>query len=153
MAEPVVQSQTLPQSSSSVRESASPRGPETDTQPVAVLIGQKLPGIVQRTKRDIRSLAPAEILTLQRTIGNQAVLRLMASAGQHQGNGEVPRQSSPPNLYGAIRPPQPRQAKLTIGAPDDVYEKEADSVADEVMSNSSALQRQCAAAERNRVGP
>jgi hypothetical protein len=48
-----------------------------------------------------------EILFLQRTIGNQAVQRLMKS--------------------GAL------QAKLRIGAPGDVYEREADRVADAVM--------------------
>ena len=47
------------------------------------------------------------ILYLQRTIGNQAVSRLMKS--------------------GAL------QAKLRIGQPGDVYEQEADRVADEVM--------------------
>jgi hypothetical protein len=44
---------------------------------------------------------------LQRTIGNQAILRLMRSG----------------NL----------RAKLTVSRPDDIYEQEADSVADEVM--------------------
>ncbi len=48
-----------------------------------------------------------EILFLQRTIGNQAVQKLMKS--------------------GAL------QAKLMIGAPGDVYEQEADRVADAVM--------------------
>ncbi len=48
-----------------------------------------------------------QILFLQRTIGNQAVQKLMKS--------------------GAL------QAKLRIGAPDDVYEQEADRVAEAVM--------------------
>jgi Domain of unknown function (DUF4157) len=127
MAETIAPSQT-PAQSSSVRESVSPRGPETDVQPVAVPLGQNLPGILRRAKVDMGLLAPVEILTLQRTIGNQGVLRLLAGARQHQRNGEA------------------LQAKLTIGAPDDVYEKEADSVADQVMSNSSTLLRQGAAA-------
>ena len=127
MAETIAPSQT-PAQSSSVRESASPRGPETDVQPVAVPFGQNLSGILRRAKLDMGLLAPAEILTLQRTIGNQGVLRLLAGARQRQRNGEA------------------LQAKLTTGAPDDVYEKEADSVADQVMSNSSTLLRQGAAA-------
>lgn len=49
-----------------------------------------------------------QVLHLQRTIGNRAVNRLIRS--------------------GAI------QAKLTIGKPNDIYEKEADRVADRVMS-------------------
>ena len=47
------------------------------------------------------------ILFLQRTIGNQAVQRIIQS--------------------GAI------QAKLKIGQPDDIYEQEADRVAEQVM--------------------
>jgi outer membrane protein OmpA-like peptidoglycan-associated protein len=48
-----------------------------------------------------------QILFLQRTIGNQAVERLLKS--------------------GAI------QAKLTIGQPNDIYEQEADRVAEQIM--------------------
>jgi hypothetical protein len=119
MAETIAASQTPPQSSRP-RESASPRGPEIDLQPVALPFGQQIPGIVRRAKMDIRSLAPAEILTLQRTIGNQALLRLIAGS-------------------------QPLQPKLTLGARDDVYEKEADSVADEVMSQAiPKVHRKCA---------
>jgi hypothetical protein len=118
MAEAIAPSQTSPQSRG-VREPASPRGPETDVQPLAMSMGQQLPGILRRAKRNIGLLAPAEILTLQRTIGNHAVTRLIA------GHRTL-------------------QAKLTIGAPDDVYEKEADAVASQVMSRSSILQRKCA---------
>lgn len=57
------------------------------------------------------------ILTLQRTIGNQAVQKLFKS--------------------GVI------QAKLKIGQPNDIYEQEADRVADEVMQMPEPrLQRQ-----------
>ena len=48
-----------------------------------------------------------QVLYLQRTVGNQAVQRLFKS--------------------GVI------QAKLKIGEPEDIYEQEADRVADEVM--------------------
>ncbi|MGB8217848.1 MAG: DUF4157 domain-containing protein [Candidatus Methanoperedens sp.] len=71
-----------------------------------------------------------QILFLQRTIGNQAVQRLMKS--------------------GVL------QAKLRIGAPGDVYEQEADRVAEQVMrmpqvpefvysdrTTISPIQRQC----------
>ena len=63
---------------------------------------------MQRTYHS-RSVNPSvdRILFLQRTIGNQAVQRLIKS--------------------GAL------QAKLRIGQPGDVYEQEADRVADEVM--------------------
>ena len=63
---------------------------------------------VRRTKRLQPMDTPVDrILFLQRTVGNQAVSRLMRS--------------------GAL------QAKLSIGKPRDVYEQEADWVADAVM--------------------
>ena len=63
---------------------------------------------VRRTKRLQSMDTPADrILYLQRTAGNQAVSRFMKS--------------------GAF------QAKLRIGQPGDVYEQEANRVADEVM--------------------
>jgi len=59
------------------------------------------------------------ILQLQRAIGNQAVLQLLRS--------------------GMIQP------KLTISQPGDVYEQEADRIADEVMRMAEpTLQRACA---------
>ena len=63
---------------------------------------------IQRKKSSQQLKSPADrILFLQRTIGNQAVQRLIKS--------------------GAL------QLKLRIGQPGDVYEQEADRVADEVM--------------------
>ena len=59
------------------------------------------------------------LLNLQRSVGNQAVLRLMRS--------------------GALQP------KLAISQPGDVYEQEADRVAEQVMRMPSpTLQRACA---------
>jgi len=64
--------------------------------------------LVRRTERLQSMDTPVErILFLQKTAGNQAVSRLMKS--------------------GAL------QAKLMIGQPGDVYEQEADRVADAVM--------------------
>ena len=65
--------------------------------------------ISHKQKTGFRSNSPTvnRILYLQRTIGNQAVQRMVRS--------------------GAL------QAKLRIGQPGDVYEQEADRVADEVM--------------------
>ena len=64
-----------------------------------------------------RSSGPVEkILHLQRTIGNPAVLRLMRSGWF--------------------------QAKLNVSRPGDLYEREADRVADQVMRMPhSAIQR------------
>ena len=64
--------------------------------------------LVRRTERLQSMDTPVDrILYLQRTAGNQAVLRLMRS--------------------GAL------QAKLRIGQPGDMYEQEADRVADAVI--------------------
>ncbi|KAF5424757.1 hypothetical protein C5S42_12550 [Candidatus Methanomarinus sp.] len=63
---------------------------------------------VRRTERLQLMISPVDrILYLQRTVGNQAVSRLMKS--------------------GAL------QVKLRIGQPGDKYEQEADRVADAVM--------------------
>lgn len=62
---------------------------------------------IQRTKSSQQKNPADRILLLQRTIGNQAVQRLIKS--------------------GTL------QAKLRIGQPGDRYEQEADRVADEVM--------------------
>ena len=61
------------------------------------------------------------ILKLQQTIGNQSVQRLLCS-------GRL-------------------QAKLTISQPGDIYEQEADRVADQVMASASvpSIQRKCPA--------
>jgi hypothetical protein len=75
----------------------------------------------QKTSFRSQSSHVDRILYLQRTIGNQAVQRLIRS--------------------GAL------QAKLMIGQPGDVYELEADRVADEVMRMSEPhkfhIQRAC----------
>ena len=62
----------------------------------------------QRSGQFLSTNTPAEnVLQLQRTLGNQAVQGLFAS--------------------GAL------QAKLKISQPNDIYEQEADRVADQVM--------------------
>ncbi len=62
--------------------------------------------------------SPADrVQFLQRTIGNKAVQRLLKS--------------------GAL------QAKLKIGTPGDIYEQEADRVAEQVVYSMSPIQRKC----------
>lgn len=48
---------------------------------------------------------------------------------------------------------RPLQTKLTVGVPGDVYEREADQVADQVLSMRSApmIQRKCAACSQGRA--
>jgi hypothetical protein len=73
------------------------------------------PLLIQRAKADPSSLRADEVLTLQKTLGNQAVSRLLAGR-----NG------------------QRVQAKLTIGELGDKYEQEADQVAAEVVRQINA---------------
>jgi len=80
------------------------------------------------------------ILQLQRTIGNQAVLRLLRTGRVGQA------------LAGRILPPSRSviQPKLAVNRPDDEFEKEADHVADQVMrmpeleAPGNGVQRKCA---------
>jgi hypothetical protein len=70
--------------------------------------------------------------TMQRTHGNRATAGLLQAVSAHRGGAS--------GL--AI------QAKLTVGAPDDAFEREADRIADHVMRmpvGSATIQRACAA--------
>ena len=71
--------------------------------------------LVQQAKTDPRSLPAANISRLQRSIGNQAINRLIANA---------PARSV-------------LQTKLRVGPANDAYEQEADHVAAQVMSAPS----------------
>jgi len=63
--------------------------------------------MVQRAMAAPHALRPAELIAMQRTLGNRAV--------------------------GAMLGRQPVQAKLIVNAPGDKYEREADRVAEQVM--------------------
>jgi hypothetical protein len=102
---------------------------------------------------------PSSILNLQRTIGNQAVLRLLQSNAEernalltgtalpHRGHDFARIPISPPKA-GAL------QTKLAINKPGDEYEQEADRVAEQVMRmpaptpGSPASPPVCAACEQ-----
>jgi hypothetical protein len=78
-----------------------------------------------------------QALTLQRTIGNQATLRLLA---------QRPR-SVTANETGDVhaRTPVRTQPKLELSTPGDAFEREADSVASRVVQMSEPqMQRSCA---------
>ena len=77
------------------------------------------------------ALRPADILTLQRNVGNRAVQRMLSGSIVR---APVPASSGGPTI----------QAKLTIGPAGDRYEQEADRVARQVMSfdvAGSSIQR------------
>jgi hypothetical protein len=90
--------------------------PVPDIERPAVDLGK----ILQRTTLAPNSLRPAELLDLQRTLGNRAVGVLLARSA-----------ASAPQI----------QAKLTVNAPGDEYEREADWVAEQVM-RMPAVQRE-----------
>jgi hypothetical protein len=71
------------------------------------------------------------ILDLQRTIGNQAVLRLL-EAQSSTGEAAAPASSVTP-LQVSLRHAPSIQPKLTVNAPGDVFEQEADRVSEQVM--------------------
>jgi hypothetical protein len=79
-------------------------------------------------------LSASDLLTLQRTAGNRAVARILAQTMPHEPPG-TDRHS---RLI--------LQAKLSVGAANDLYEQEADRVASEVMQRSETsvpdIQRQ-----------
>lgn len=91
--------------------------------------------IIQRATAAPESLTTADVLQLQRTIGNRAVGQLLSGIGAAQRE---------PADRGSLI-----QAKLTINPPGDVYEQEADRVAGQVVDRinqpagpGQAVQRQ-----------
>lgn len=83
------------------------------------------------SSKTLRSPAPAHpMLQLQRTIGNQGVLRLLESP------------SIQPKCACGGTCPRCRQSNLKMSQPGDTYEQEADRVADQVMrAPQSSVQR------------
>src|SRR6185436_3040220 len=80
----------------------------------------------QEEKQPDKNVRLHPLLDLQRKVGNQAVLRLLASQSHPQG-------ISPAR---ALRPPS-IQTKLVISQSNDPSEQEADRVADQVMRTST----------------
>jgi outer membrane protein OmpA-like peptidoglycan-associated protein len=92
-----------------------------------------------------------QVHRLQRTIGNQAMLRLLAQHASVARSNEPGPSENPAPLSGGI------QAKLKVGAVNDPLEHEADRVANQVMhmparqfsiaATPPQLSRKCAACE------
>jgi hypothetical protein len=90
------------------------------------------------------------ILQLQRTIGNQAVQRMLQTDAEEREAGFIGTVSA---LFGRdacpnpIHPPGARaiQASMAISQPEDIYEQEADRTAEQVMRTPEPkLRRACA---------
>jgi hypothetical protein len=88
-----------------------------------------LGAVVQRAQRNFTLLTPGNISVLQRTIGNQAVARMLG------------RDAPTPNIHTPSSSPV-IQTKLTVGAADDVYEQEADRIARTVVTRQASAPSQ-----------
>jgi hypothetical protein len=90
----------------------------------------------RRVQLNRNGLRPADLLALQRTVGNRAVQRMLAKA-----NDEQPGETAEEDAESTV------QTKLTAGAPDGVHTQEADRVARQGMTLPEA-----AAQRPNRTG-
>jgi hypothetical protein len=96
-----------------------------------------------------QSRAVNSILNLQRTIGNQAVQRLLEKNKEGVKGDSTPtemarfgHESSRIPVYATV--PLRIQPKLTVNAPGDIYEQEAERVAEQVLRMPEPrLQRTC----------
>jgi hypothetical protein len=118
---------------------------ESVRQPGRELLRQQEQGPVQdvtpqvayrRIQFNRDGLRPADLLALQRAVGNRAVQRMLAKANDEQQD-ETAEEDAASTV----------QTKLTAGAPDGVHTQEADRVADQVMTMPDA-----AAQRPNRTG-
>src|SRR5829696_4484536 len=88
------------------------------------------------------------ILHLQRTVGNQAIQRLLHANQENPGGNPEITASGFAHDFSRIpvytKPPVQVQAKLMVNTPDDIYEQEATRLADQVMRMPEPqLQRAC----------
>ena len=77
-----------------------------------------------------------KVLSLQKTIGNRAVQEMLARKGDCKAQSAKSKEQSAIRLSPRallLSPSVPVQAKLKVGAPNDIYEQEADRVAAQVM--------------------
>lgn len=94
--------------------------------------------IIRRAGFESGSLTPRDVLQLQRTMGNQAVQRLLqakddglvAPSDTEEGvrfDHDFSRIAGPPDASAGV------QAKLAVDAPGDDYEQEADRISEQVV--------------------
>lgn len=114
--------------------------------PAKSRIENSKPPLVQRLTQDVLqramnapgTLTPTDILALQETVGNTTVQRILANPA---GQISSPVPSAPLPVV---------QTKLMVGAAGDVYEREADQVARQVIGR---LHAQTPAAPLSMAGP
>lgn len=93
------------QSQSSPRSGQTKTKPQPSPQPVQPVSS----GLIQQGLADPTSLTPAEVLRLQRAVGNRAVQRLLAGQQPH---GHSPRKPDPPDLPQPVPGIGPLEADL-----------------------------------------
>jgi hypothetical protein len=89
---------------------------------------------VQRAYYAPGTLTPTDVIALQRSMGNQAVQRMLAN--RVQPSRPVMPVGAPPSRGQMIQP------KLAVGPVGDKYEQEADRVAKQVVDMPAPVQRQ-----------
>ncbi|NJN83340.1 MAG: hypothetical protein HC802_14355, partial [Caldilineaceae bacterium] len=90
--------------------------------------------VVQRALHAPGALTPADVMALQRTVGNDALQRLVA--------GKTPAEKPFAPVGVRLNSGRIIQPKLKVGPVDDKYEQEADRVAQQVVSRPAPVQRQ-----------
>jgi hypothetical protein len=88
---------------------------------------------VQRALYAPGTLTPADVMALQRSMGNQAVQRILA--GRVQPRKPLTPVGGPPSGGQIVQP------KLAVGPASDKYEQEADRVAKQVVDMPAPVQR------------
>lgn len=98
-----------------------------------------LPNVISSKTKPLARHAVHPIMDLQRTIGNQAVLRLLhenaeGGHGRSETSTLTPFAQNLRPIAVSSKSPAGLQAKLKLNTPGDRYEQEADRVAEEVAS-------------------
>lgn len=111
-----------------------------------------LPDLTRPGAKPLARPAVHPIMQLQRTIGNQSVLRLLhANAAAREVRSGTSTRTAFAQNFGSLpvgsKSPVGLQPKLSVNTPGDIYEQEADRVAAQVTSMTGPeLQRSCSCA-------
>ena len=111
-----------------VRQPGQELARQHEQRPVQLAVPQ---AAYRRAQANPSGLAPADLLVLQRTAGNHQLQRMLA---RRVDSADVQQQNALAEESHGIMV----QAKPTVGAPDDVYEREAGRVAGQVMTMPDA---------------
>ena len=102
----------LQSSSESVTTAKSEPKGQGANQQWEVPISREMPDIRRRVKADPRTLCPADVDILQRTVGNQAVVRMFTASAQHVDYQEHRHTQAPSHPSTLFRPATPNIQQL-----------------------------------------